>query len=155
MDILAGMDSFNVTVPVEVTFRDVDAMGHTNNAVYLTWFECGRIGYWKAMRGSDADYVKVPFVLARTEIDFLAPTFVGQRLTVGARVSRLGERSFNMAYGITRESDGVVVAAGTSVQVMYDYEVRRSMPMPDEFRRTLVRIDGEALLDPGPSGDHD
>jgi len=147
------MESFNVTVQVEVTFRDVDAMGHANNAVYLTWFECGRIGYWKAMRGDDADYVKVPFVLARTEIDFLAPTFTGQRLTVGARVTRLGGRSFNMAYRIEREADGTIVAEGSSVQVMYDYAARRSMPMPDEFRDTLVRIDGEALLEPSPSGD--
>ncbi len=145
------MESFNVTVQVEVTFRDVDAMGHANNAVYLTWFECGRIGYWKAMRGDDADYVKVPFVLARTEIDFLAPTFTGQRLTVGARVTRLGDRSFNMAYRIAREADGVIVAEGSSVQVMYDYTARRSMPMPDEFRATIVRIDGEELLDPGPA----
>ena len=47
------MRDFNVTVPIEVTFRDVDAMGHVNNAVYLTWFECGRIGYWKAIVGDD------------------------------------------------------------------------------------------------------
>jgi len=145
------MQGFNVTVPVGVRFRDVDAMGHANNAVYLTWFECGRIGYWQAMRGDDADYVEVPFVLARTEIDFLAPTFTGQRLTVGVRVTRLGTRSFDMAYRIAREDDGTIVAEGSSVQVMYDYATRRSMPMSDEFRDTIVRIDGAALLEPAPT----
>jgi acyl-CoA thioester hydrolase len=139
------MEGFNVTVPIGVTFRDVDAMGHTNNAVYLTWFECGRIGYWKAIRGADADYADVPFVLARTEIDFVQPTFVGERLEVGTRVMRLGTRSFEMAYRIERVADGALVAQGVSVQVMYDYAARTSIPMAEEFREALVRIDGEQL----------
>ena len=146
------MEGFNVTVPVGVTFRDVDAMGHANNAVYLTWFECARIGYWKAMRGEDADYVKVPFVLARTEIDFRSPTFAGERLTVGTRVTRLGRRSFDMTYRIVRQIDGAIVAEGNSVQVMYDYAARQSVPMSGEFRETLVRIDGEALGGSAPGG---
>ena len=53
--------------------RSGDAMRHANNAVYLTWFENGRIGYWRAMtepHGESADYAAVPFVLARAEIDF-------------------------------------------------------------------------------------
>ncbi len=143
------MEGFNVSVPIDVTFRDVDAMGHTNNAVYLTWFECGRIGYWKAIRGDDANYVDVPFVLARTEIDFVAPTFAGERLEVGARVVRLGNRSFDMAYRIVRQSDGELVARGVSVQVMYDYAAKASTSMPGEFRDALIRIDGEELCAAG------
>ena len=139
------MRDFNVTTPIEVTFRDVDAMGHVNNAVYLTWFECGRIGYWKAIVGDDANYADVPFVLARTEIDFLLPTFAGERLVVGTRVTRLGNRSFEMTYRIERRSDGAAVAEGTSVQVMYDYAARTSMPMPGDFRAALLRIDGDSL----------
>jgi acyl-CoA thioester hydrolase len=142
------MEGFNVTVPIGVTFRDVDAMGHTNNAVYLTWFECGRIGYWRAVRGPDANYADVPFVLARTEIDFVAATFAGEQLQVGARVVRLGTRSFDMAYRIVRVADQALVAQGVSVQVMYDYATRKSMPMGDEFRDALVRIDGEELRAP-------
>ncbi len=140
------MEDFSVTVPGEVTFRDVDAMGHANNAVYLTWFECGRIGYWKAIEGEAANYADVPFVLARTEIDFVLPTYAGERLVVGTRVTRLGNRSFDMAYRIERRQDGALIASGTSVQVMYDYSARASMPMPEEFRATVIRIEGHGLL---------
>ncbi|NKB87304.1 MAG: acyl-CoA thioesterase [Acidobacteria bacterium] len=142
----APMEDFSVTVPGEVTFRDVDAMGHANNAVYLTWFECGRIGYWKAIEGEAANYADVPFVLARTEIDFVLPTYAGERLVVGTRVTRLGNRSFDMAYRIERRQDGALIASGTSVQVMYDYSARASMPMPEEFRATVIRIEGHGLL---------
>lgn len=140
------MKGFNVVVPLEVTFRDTDAMRHANNAVYLTWFENGRIGYWRAMtepHGERADYAAVPFVLARAEIDFRAPAFVGDRLQLGVRLSRLGSRSFDFTYRLERPSDGGLLAEGTTVQVMYDYRLGRSVAMPAEFRARLLEIDGE------------
>jgi acyl-CoA thioester hydrolase len=140
------MDGFNVVVPIEVTFRDTDAMRHANNAVYLTWFENGRIGYWRAMtepHGESADYAAVPFVLARAEIDFRAPAFVGDRLELGVRLSRLGSRSFDFDYRLVRPADGTVLAVGSTVQVMYDYRQGSSIDMPTEFRARLVEIDGE------------
>ena len=72
MEAFSVMQGFKVVVLIEVTFRDTDAMRHANNAVYLTWFENGRIGYWRAMtepHGEQADYAAVPFVLARAEIE--------------------------------------------------------------------------------------
>lgn len=139
------MDEFRVTVPVEVTFRDIDAMGHANNAVYLTWFECGRIGYWKAMQGDEADYADIPFILARTEIDFRQSAMSGETLHVGCRVTRMGNRSFDMAYRIERARDGRLMAEGTSVQVFYDYAARTSAPISDEFRAAVLRVDGDTV----------
>lgn len=139
------MDEFRVTVPVEVTFRDIDAMGHANNAVYLTWFECGRIGYWKAMQGDEADYADIPFILARTEIDFRQSAMSGETLHVGCRVTRMGTRSFDMAYRIERARDGRLMAEGTSVQVFYDYAGRTSAPISDEFRAAVLRVDGDTV----------
>ena len=139
------MHGFNVVVPIDVSFRDIDAMGHANNACYLTWFENGRIGYWREMAGEDADYTEVPFVLARAEIDFRSPAFVGDRLSLGVRAVRLGNRSFEFAYRLLRDRDDGLMAQGTSVQVMYDYSKRVSMPMPDDFRRRIEAIDGEHL----------
>lgn len=137
------MDGYNVVVPIDVTFRDIDAMGHANNAVYLTWCENGRIGYWKAMRGPDADYTEVPFVLARAEIDFRASAHVGERLSMGVRTTRIGQRSFDMQYRLVRDADDLLLAEARSVQVMFDYASRASMPMPADFRAGLVAIDGE------------
>jgi acyl-CoA thioester hydrolase len=140
------MEGFNVVVPIEVTFRDTDAMRHANNAVYLTWFENGRIGYWRAIlepSGEEADYAEVPFVLARAEIDFRAPAFVGERLELGVRLSRIGSRSFDFRYRLERTADGAVLAEGTTVQVMYDYRQGCSIDMPPGFRARLIEIDGE------------
>ena len=139
------MERFNVVVPVEVTFRDTDAMGHANNAVYLTWFENARMEYWRRLAGGEADYRDVPFVLGRAEVDYRAPVHAGDRLRLGARAARLGERSFDLVYRLERERDGGLMAEGRTVQVMYDYRQERSMEMSEGFRDRLLALDGAFL----------
>ena len=36
---------------IDVRFADTDAMGHVNNAVYLTYCEIARIRYWTDVTG--------------------------------------------------------------------------------------------------------
>src|SRR5690349_1075447 len=79
-----SMEGFKVVTPLVPRFRDTDAMGHLNNAVYVTYFEVARTAYWKALTG-DKDYQKVPFILAHTTIDFRSPAFVHETLLVGIR----------------------------------------------------------------------
>ena len=147
---MQGFDEFKVLVPIEVSFRDTDAIRHANNAVYLTYFENGRMGYCRrlvdvAAAGTyDPDYASVPFVLARPEIDFRLAAHVGDRLTLGVRAGRLGTRSFDFAYRLVRDDDAALIAEGMTVQVMYDYVAEASMPMPAEFRAGLLAIEGDA-----------
>jgi len=126
---MPNLEDFKVIVPIEVSFRDTDAMGHANNAVYLTWFENGRMGYWNAVEGHAADYREVPFVLGHAEVDYRAPAFAGERLSLGVRLGRIGTRSFEFVYRLVRDADDTLMAEGSTVQVMYDYAAHRSMPM--------------------------
>jgi acyl-CoA thioester hydrolase len=43
------MPDFRFNYPIEVRFSDTDAMGHVNNAVYLTYFEQARLAYWREL----------------------------------------------------------------------------------------------------------
>ena len=42
---------FAQRVAIDVRFADTDAMGHVNNAVYLTYCEMARIRYWSEVTG--------------------------------------------------------------------------------------------------------
>ncbi|MDA0882981.1 MAG: thioesterase family protein, partial [Bacteroidetes bacterium] len=44
---------------IEVRFRDIDAMGHVNNAVYLSYFEQARIGFFNAIVDDKWDWNKL------------------------------------------------------------------------------------------------
>ena len=139
------MNGYRVVTPLVPRFRDTDAMGHLNNAVYVTYFEVARTAYWRALTG-DKDYQKVPFILAHTTIDFRSPAFVHETLLVGIRVSRLGTKSFECAYRVEDEATGRLVCEGRSVQVIFDYAKDRSYPIPEELRAKVRSFEGNPAL---------
>jgi len=138
------LDDYTVKLPIRVRFRDTDMLGHVNNSVYLTYFEAGRIDYWIALAGS-AVLADLPFILARTEIDFLAEARAAEDLTLGIRAARLGNKSFDLEYLLVRDDDEVAVARGKSVQVMYDYASGATQPLSDEVRRRFVEFEDGRL----------
>ncbi|MGZ8783705.1 MAG: acyl-CoA thioesterase [Gaiellaceae bacterium] len=111
----------------QVRFRDCDAMGHVNNAVYSTYLEEARIG----VLGDLHD-----FILARVEIDFRSELRKGEEVEVRSRCPRIGTKSFDLEHVISA-GDGRVVAEAKSVLVSYDYGRGESVPVPDELRRRL------------------
>ena len=110
-----------------VRFRDVDAMGHVNNAVYSTYLEQARIGILGGLE---------PFILARVEIDFRAQLEEGADVEVRSRCSHVGTKSFELQHEIW--SADRLVAEAKSVLVGYDYERAESVSLSDDLRRTLT-----------------
>ena len=88
---------FTVVFDLHPRFRDTDAMGHINNAVYVTYLEVGRQEYWKRFRQA-SDYRRVPFILANVEIDFRSEALVNEVLAIAVRADWIGTRSFAFAY---------------------------------------------------------
>ena len=129
------------THETRVRFGDTDAMGHVNNATFLTYLEDARVGFFAEVVGG---LVGLPgMILARTEIDFVRPVLFGVGpVRTTAWVAAVGTKSFRMGY--TMEQDGEVVARAVSVQVAYDYAAGRSRPLTDEERAGLGRFVTEA-----------
>jgi acyl-CoA thioester hydrolase len=121
---------------LEVRFRDCDAMGHTNNAVYLTYLEQSRLAHWRALWGHGrADMPGV--ILARVEADYKRPSRYGDVLEIRLAVVEIGRTSFRYEYEIVNEQGETVLTAKT-VQVMYDYTANRPVPIPDAIRALLA-----------------
>jgi len=127
---LAG---YPVAIAQPIVPRDLDAYGHVNNAVYLTYIENGRVAYLSDRFG--ARYPDgIDNVIARVTIEFRAPLAVGDELEVGVRPMRVGSKSFELAYLLQR-GDGEVAATAESVQVMFDFEAERAIEVPAAWRR--------------------
>ncbi|HEX7311630.1 MAG TPA: acyl-CoA thioesterase, partial [Gaiellaceae bacterium] len=90
-----------------VRFRDIDALGHMNNAVYATLVEQARIGFLSP-KGADAENM----ILARLEIDFRAPVEFGETVEISVTPTRVGTKSFDLEY-VLRAADRVVAEAKT------------------------------------------
>jgi len=119
-------------VPLEVRFRDLDAMGHVNNAVFATYLEIARTRYWQALGEPRFD-----FILARLELDYRAPIDWGEAVEAWIGVTGFGRSSFVFTYRLVKPATGAVAAEGRSVQVWYDYGARRTQPVPDDVRARI------------------
>ena len=114
-----------------VRFRDVDAMGHVNNAVFATYIEQARIAF---LSPSGAKIENM--ILARLEIDFRAQVSVGDEVEVEVIPGRVGAKSFELDY--TMRVGTTVVAEAKSVLVAYDYRSEASIDVPDAWREVLA-----------------
>jgi len=114
-----------------VRFRDLDSLGHMNNAVYATFLEQARI----AFLGPLGAHV-TGMILARLEIDFRAQVSFGDTVEIEVVTGRIGTKSFELAY--TMRVRETVVAEAKTVLVAYDYRSERSIEIPDEWKERLA-----------------
>jgi acyl-CoA thioester hydrolase len=125
------VEGFDFVHRETVRFRDVDAMGHVNNAVFLTYLEEARIAFLLPL-GAEVTHM----ILARVEIDFRAPLRMGDEIEIGVRPSELGTKSFELEYEV-RAGDRVAAEAKTVI-VSFDYESGRSIELPESWREALA-----------------
>jgi acyl-CoA thioester hydrolase len=132
---------FPYKVAIEVAFRDLDAMGHVNNAVYLSYMETARIKFLVDLLAVKSLH-DLPVIMAEATCTFKAPAFFGEQLLVGVGVSRFGSKSFDMLYRIDA-GDGRLIAQGKTVQVMYDYAAAQTIVMPEDFKAKVRAFQGD------------
>lgn len=135
-----GLDPrFRWVRSADVRFRDLDALGHVNNVVYLSYVEQVRTEYFR-----DVLLLSVPsdltWVIARVWCDFLQPLGFGDRVAVGWRISRLGGASADYEFELAK--GGVLVARGGGVLVNSDARAARSAPIPDAWRERIAAFEG-------------
>ncbi|MGH7741480.1 MAG: acyl-CoA thioesterase [Candidatus Eiseniibacteriota bacterium] len=145
-----SVPGFRVSHELRPRFRDTDAMGHINNAVYVTYIEVSRQEYWRAF-SREQDYRRVPFILAHVTIDFRSEALVQELLELGIRCGGIGTKSFSFEYQIREATSHRLVVEASSVQVCYDYQTKRSVSVPPELRAQLEAFEGRSLARPPSS----
>lgn len=126
-----------------MVWRDLDALGHVNNAVYATYLETARGAYLTALTGCDIDFRSL--ILAELTITYRSPAFLGETLQVGGRVAEIRNSSFILESQIEEQRSGRLVATARAVVVHYDYTAKRAKPVPKEWRGAISRLEGREL----------
>ena len=136
-------DELRHRTPLQVRFRDTDAFGHVNNAVFFSYIELARIRYFLDVLQPGQPFDRLPLILARVEMDFRSPIMFGEAVEVESGVDRIGRTSIGMSHRMT--AAGRLVGEAQSVLVTYDYEMARPMPVPDEWRAKFAAHEGRSL----------
>jgi acyl-CoA thioester hydrolase len=123
---------------IVVPFGDVDMMNHVNNAKYFTYLETARTAYLYTHELRD-NPTKMGIIIARAELDYKSPSKWRDELTIKMRTSSVGNSSWVYDYEIWNETANRLAATGKTVQVAYDYETRKPVPLPKEYREHLLQ----------------
>jgi len=137
------MSQFNFFHPIEVRYGDLDPQGHVNNAKILTYFEQTRVKYLihLGLFSKDKSFLEIGIILAEAKVTFHLPLRFGVEAQIGARTTRLGNKSFHMDYAIQDTNDGGTLAEGSAVLVAYDYRTHMSIAIPESWRTKIARFD--------------
>jgi len=134
---VTGVNTY--TTEIDVRFRDIDAMGHVNNAVYATYIEQARTEYFRDVL--DADISSLATVLASMSVDFRRPVeLTDGTVAVELAVAELGTSSVTMTHEI--RTGGEVVAEAEATLVSLDPDSGKPAPIPDEHRSTIESYHG-------------
>jgi acyl-CoA thioester hydrolase len=118
---------------VDVRWRDVDALGHVNHAVFLTYLEEGRDAFFTQVLGSDPVYVVV-----RIEIDLRAEVrYQDRQVTVRIEVERLGTTSLTTRETVLTPAQEVAAEARV-VAVRWDAGLGKPVPFSEAERALLA-----------------
>jgi acyl-CoA thioester hydrolase len=143
-------DAFRHRTPLQVRFRDTDAFGHVNNAVFATYVELARVRYLLDVLQPAERFHRLPLILARLELDFRSPIELGDDVAVETRVDRIGRTSIGMSHRMVAGPEGRLVAEVTSVIVVFDYEAARPIPVPEEWRRRVGAFENRSFETDAP-----
>jgi acyl-CoA thioester hydrolase len=127
-------------VPWQVIFRDLDAFGHVNNAVYLSYFEWARAQLWFELTGG-GNPMDISFIVARAEIDFKAP-IVLEPIEIAVRIGEMRTTSFDTLYEIRNRNGKQIAATGRVVLVLFDWKRNAKMPISDDLREKVRTLFG-------------
>lgn len=120
---------------IQLRYGDLDTLGHVNNAAYLTYFELGRVMFFrKHLKSFDARTVS--FVIARAELDFKKSITMEDTVVLETYLESVGNTSFTFAHRLVSEDGETVYSTGKIIAVSISPD-RKPVRVPDEIRNLV------------------
>ena len=124
------LSDFPFHYELQTRWKDMDAFGHVNNAVFLSYIEDARITFFKRWNLCDE---KRSIIMASAKIDYLRQIDHPSQLIVGERISRIGRKSFDIESAVFIKDEADAVATSMVICVCFDYEQNESVPVYPEI----------------------
>ena len=140
---------FKFRTQIKVRNYEIDWQGVVHNGNYLLYFEAGRVAYLEHC-GVKVDVNSIQHeskvVVVRNEIDYRAPARFGDVLDVFTRVSFIRDTSFAFEGIIEHSATEQLIAENVSFHVWLDDRTNKPMRVPDAFRATIGKFEGNQAL---------
>ncbi|ABF39262.1 thioesterase superfamily [Candidatus Koribacter versatilis Ellin345] len=121
----------------QVPFCDIDMFQHVNNASYVVWAETSRCVYFDEVLGVPLTGAR-SIILAKLEITYERPLEYREHVAVASRVTRIGNKSYDLLTEYWSEDSGQRAAFCTAILVGYNYETKQTIVIPQEWRERIA-----------------
>ena len=126
---------FDFWSSMKTRWRDMDALGHLNHAIYLEYMETARVDVYIQLGFSgirkDMDESTI---LGSMDVHYLSQVKHPASLDVGHRICRVGSKSFDFLAAIFNENEGKPVCSALFKMVAFNYDLNKAIPVPNLIR---------------------
>ena len=129
-------------VRLRTRWSDEDNQNVLNNAVYLTLLEEARHAYFGKLGLLEGNHF--PFVLAQTNVRFLAPGRGGVEVEVALATLGLGRSSFAQVYRVREIERALVLCEAEALLVAWDNARMQKAAIAAPFRAAVSAFEGLA-----------
>jgi|ERR1700744_321447 len=140
------ISDYRYKTPIAIRFSDIDAVGHVNNAIYLTYFEVARFAYWRDV--TQWNLRQDGIIVGRSEVNYLKPITLDDEIVCYVRTTRIGNSSFDVMHLLVRITPNgeEICTTGKTVCISYDYKTNKSVPIPAKERQRMIEYDEPRLI---------
>lgn len=128
--------------PIQIRFKDIDKLGHVNNANHITYFELARVDYFAEFEKDDIkiDWVNEGVILAKIEMEYKHPILLEDAVFVYTWVSKMGTKSFEMSCSIIKDENGIEIelAKGLAIIVCFNYKTNQTILIPEKWKTKMM-----------------
>lgn len=131
-----------VVIETPLVWGEMDAFQHLNNTAYFRYFESARIAYFERLKLLEyMEATGVGPILASTSCRFKIPLTYPDKVSVGARVSKIEDDRFTMEYYVVSHKHQKVAAEGIGLIVSFNYKENKKAPLPSELKQRIEELE--------------
>ena len=137
------IEEFRHKISIKVRFSDLDAMGHVNNASYLSYLEEARLAYYNQVLKVNTNNLDFNAVIARIEIDYVDQIRLGDDIEVYTRTSKIGSKSSDVEHIVVVTTGGnkKIAARALTKLVSFDYRKNTSIPVSEGAKKVIEEFE--------------
>ncbi len=136
------MNPYKHKTPIQIRFKDIDKIGHVNNANHVTYFELARVDYFNTLATENIkiDWINEGVILAKIEMEYKMPILLEDKVFVYTWVSKMGSKSFDMSCSIVKVENGIEIelAKGLAIIVCFNYKTNQTILVPERWKAVMI-----------------
>ena len=126
---------FDFWSSLKTRWRDMDALGHLNHAIYLEYMETARVDVYIQLGFSGVRKdMDESTILGSMDVHYLSQVKHPASLDVGHRICRVGSKSFDFLAAIFKENEEKPVCSALFKMVAFNYDLNKAILVPDLIR---------------------